>query len=148
MNKLNVYCCLVCGIYFRGRGKNTYAYMHSLEVSGHHLFINLHDQRVFCLPDNYEVEDISLQDLKHNLAPRYSKHEIMKCDVEKVFATSLDGIRFIPGCIGLNNIKANDYVNVIIQAICRIGPLRDYFLSSLETRVEKVSTYIYIYIYI
>lgn len=34
----------------------------------------------------------------------------------------------IPGFIGLNNIKANDYVNVVVQAISHIPTIRDYFL--------------------
>jgi len=28
----------------------------------------------------------------------------------------------------LNNLKATDYVNIIIQSLCRIPPLRDFFL--------------------
>jgi U4/U6.U5 tri-snRNP-associated protein 2 len=33
------------------------------------------------------------------------------------------------GFIGLNNIKANDYVNVVIQALAHVKPLRDFFLA-------------------
>lgn len=32
------------------------------------------------------------------------------------------------GIIGLNNIKRNDYVNVVIQALSHVGDLRDFFL--------------------
>lgn len=53
---LNVYACLICGKYYQGRGRNTHAYLHALETN-HHMFINLHNARVFCLPDNYEVTD-------------------------------------------------------------------------------------------
>lgn len=65
LSNLNVYACLVCGKYYQGRGKNTHAYFHSLE-QGHHVFINLHDQKIYCLPDNYEVDDMSLNDIKVN----------------------------------------------------------------------------------
>ena len=41
LNNLNVYACLVCGKYYQGRAKGTYAYIHSLELD-HHVFINLH----------------------------------------------------------------------------------------------------------
>lgn len=34
----------------------------------------------------------------------------------------------IEGFVGLNNIKANDYVNVMVQALGHIQPLRDHFL--------------------
>lgn len=33
------------------------------------------------------------------------------------------------GIIGLNNIKRNDYVNVVIQALARVGDLRNFFLK-------------------
>ncbi len=35
----------------------------------------------------------------------------------------------MPGLVGLNNMKANDYANVAIQVLTRIGPLRDFFLQ-------------------
>jgi len=53
---LNVYACLICGKYYQGRGRNTHAYLHSLETN-HHMYINLHNAKVYCLPDNYEVID-------------------------------------------------------------------------------------------
>lgn len=59
----NVYCCLVCGIYFQGRTPNTYAYMHSIDFD-HHVFVNMHNKRIYCLPDDYEVFDASLNDIK------------------------------------------------------------------------------------
>lgn len=37
---------------------------------------------------------------------------------------------YIPGYIGLNNIKANDYLNVIIHALLHVAPLRDFLLLS------------------
>ena len=46
---MNVYCCLVCGKYFRGRGKSTEAHTHSVEVF-HHVYMNLHNAKIYCLP--------------------------------------------------------------------------------------------------
>lgn len=37
---------------------------------------------------------------------------------------------YLPGYIGLNNIKRHDHMNVIIQALMHIPPLRDYLLLS------------------
>jgi U4/U6.U5 tri-snRNP-associated protein 2 len=59
----NIYCCLVCGKYYQGRTPNTHAYTHSLEED-HHVFINMNNRRIFCLPDDYEVFDASLLDIK------------------------------------------------------------------------------------
>jgi U4/U6.U5 tri-snRNP-associated protein 2 len=30
----------------------------------------------------------------------------------------------MPGLVGLNNMKANDYANVVLQALARVGPIR------------------------
>ena len=37
---INIYGCLVCGKYFQGRGRTSYAYAHSIH-DDHHVFINL-----------------------------------------------------------------------------------------------------------
>lgn len=66
------------------------------------------------MPDNYEVEDASLNDIKYNLAPLYNKDLVEKLDSEPLFSRALDGIEFYPGCIGLNNLKNTDFVNVVI----------------------------------
>lgn len=47
---------------------------------------------------------------------------------EPINRIGLDGSAFSPGCLGLNNLKQTDYINVIIQSLCRISPLRDYCL--------------------
>ena len=49
LSNQNVYGCLVCGRFFQGRGKSTQAYTHSVQA-GHHVFINLHNTKVYCLP--------------------------------------------------------------------------------------------------
>ncbi|PKI66405.1 hypothetical protein CRG98_013207, partial [Punica granatum] len=68
LSNLNVYACLVCGKYYQGRGKKSHAYTHSLEA-GHHVYINLQTEKVYCLPDGYEINDPSLDDIRHVLNP-------------------------------------------------------------------------------
>lgn len=63
LSTTNVYCCLVCGKYFQGRTLNTYASKHSMEMD-HHVFISMKNGRIYCLPDDYEVFDSSLNDIK------------------------------------------------------------------------------------
>jgi U4/U6.U5 tri-snRNP-associated protein 2 len=70
LSNLNVYACLVCGKYYQGRGKKSHAYTHSLEA-GHHVYINLLTEKVYCLPDGYEINDPSLDDIRHVLNPRF-----------------------------------------------------------------------------
>lgn len=71
LNNQNVYVCLVCGKYYQGKSRSTHAYTHSLEAD-HHIFMNLHDSRIYCLPDMYEVVDHSLADIKYNLNPLFT----------------------------------------------------------------------------
>nr|BAE87676.1 unnamed protein product [Macaca fascicularis] len=53
LSHINAYACLVCGKYFQGRGLKSHAYIHSVQFS-HHVFLNLHTLKFYCLPDNYK----------------------------------------------------------------------------------------------
>jgi U4/U6.U5 tri-snRNP-associated protein 2 len=137
LSNINVYACLCCGKYYQGRGNSTEAYTHSLEYD-HHLFINLNDQRIFCIPDGYEVIHNSLSDIKFNLKPVFTKEDLLKIDSTDKTFKALDGTEYVPGCIGLNNIKKTDYVNVFVQSLCRITPLRNYFLQYEDNSADLV----------
>lgn len=127
LSNLNVYACLVCGKYFQGRGLKSHAYTHSLEA-GHHVFINLQTERAYCLPDGYEINDPSLEDIRHVLNPRFTKEQVLNLDKNKQWSRALDGSNYVPGMVGLNNIKETDFVNVTIQSLMRVTPLRNFFL--------------------
>jgi U4/U6.U5 tri-snRNP-associated protein 2 len=45
LSDIHVYACLVCGKYFQGRGKSSYAYAHSVH-DDHHVFMNLESSKV------------------------------------------------------------------------------------------------------
>ncbi|WJX44935.1 hypothetical protein P8452_31857 [Trifolium repens] len=127
LSNLNVYACLVCGKYYQGRGKRSHAYTHSLEA-GHHVYINLHTEKVYCLPDGYEINDPSLDDIRHVLNPRFTAKDVEQLDKNKQWSRALDGSSYLPGMVGLNNIKETDFVNVTIQSLMRVTPLRNFFL--------------------
>ncbi|CAN4081803.1 unnamed protein product [Withania somnifera] len=112
LTNLNVYGCLVCG---------------NLEA-GHHVFINLRTEKVYCLPDGYEVIDPSLDDIIHVLNPRFTQEQVEQLDKSRQWCRALDGSDYLPGTVGLNNIKETDFVNVTIQSLMRVTPLRNYFL--------------------
>lgn len=48
----------------------------------------------------------------------------------------LPGIDYMPGLIGLNNMRQNDYANVIVQALMRILPIRYAWGQLLWLRVK------------
>lgn len=42
---------------------------------------------------------------------------------------TVNGTIYSPGIVGMNNIKANDYCNVILQSLSHVNPIRDFFLN-------------------
>ncbi|KAJ2635532.1 U4 U6.U5 tri-snRNP-associated protein, partial [Coemansia sp. RSA 1694] len=135
----NIYACLVCGKYYQGRGKQTHAYFHSIN-EGHHVFINLRTLGIYVLPDNYEVDDKSLNDIKAAVRPTYSAERVALLDSTCDSAHDLSGKRYIPGLVGLNRIKCNDYMNAVVQALAHVPPIRDamLLLSDLEHKSPLV----------
>jgi len=127
LSKINVYACLVCGKYFQGRGVGTHAYLHSVSVD-HHVFLNLSTLKFYCLPDNYQIIDSSLNDITYVLRPTFSTKDIEGLDSSGKNARAFDGTSYLPGIVGLNNIKANDYCNVILHGLSHVSSIRDFFL--------------------
>ncbi|EGS17236.1 ubiquitin thiolesterase-like protein [Thermochaetoides thermophila DSM 1495] len=127
LSNINVYACLVCGKYYQGRGPNTHAYFHALDED-HHVFINLSTQKVYVLPEGYEVKSKSLDDIKYVSDPRYTRQEVAEFDRKPRTSYTLQGKEYTPGFVGMNNIKENDYLNVIVQALSHVSPLRNFFL--------------------
>ena len=109
-----MYACLVCGKYFQGRGQNTHAYTHSVSEE-HRVYLNLETKKFYCLPDNYEVIDPSLADIVYVLNPTFTPEFIKKLETSAREVRAFHGGVYLPGIVGLNNIKANDYCNVILQ---------------------------------
>ncbi|KAK1811424.1 Ubiquitin carboxyl-terminal hydrolase 10 [Friedmanniomyces endolithicus] len=116
LSNINVYACLVCGKYFSGRGTKTPAYFHALEV-GHHVYINMETKKVYVLPEGYEVKSKSLDDIKVVVDPRFTPDEVKAFDRRREPSWDLLSRKYLPGFVGLNNIKANDYLNVVYNGV-------------------------------
>ena len=104
LSRINCYACLVCGKYFQGRGSNTHAYTHSVS-DNHRVFLNLETKKFYCLPDNYQVIDASLGDILYVLNPTFTPELIQRLATSSKEARAYDGTKYIPGVVGLNNIK-------------------------------------------
>lgn len=136
LSNINIYACLVCGSYYQGRGPKSQAYFHALDVE-HHVYINLGTKKVYVLPDGYETESKALDDIKYVVDPTFTKETVAKLDKSRPVAWDLQGKKYNPGFIGMNNIKANDYFNVICHTLAHVVPLRNYFsLEDLSARPE------------
>ena len=132
LSKINVYACLICGKYFQGRGIGTHAYIHSMSVD-HRVFLNISTLKFYCLPDNYEIKDSSLSDITYVLRPTFTSKDILDLDKLGKPCRAYDGTTYLPGIVGLNNIKSNDYCNVVLQALSHVSPIRNYFLLESNT---------------
>ena len=121
-----------------GRGIKSHAYTHSVLLS-HHVYINLSTFRFYCLPDNYEVIDSSLDDIKYVLNPTFTLEQISALDKNTKMSRAYDNTLYLPGIVGLNNIKANDYSNVVLQALVNVDVLRDYFMRDENYSNVKVA---------
>ncbi|WFD33557.1 3-isopropylmalate dehydrogenase [Malassezia cuniculi] len=131
LSNMNIYACLVCGKYFQGRGKRTPALLHSIN-DGHRVFIHLDTTQVYILPENYTVDDASLHDIQRLLKLTYDEETIARLDARNAQARGLGALTYIPGFVGLNNISHNDAMNVVVQALAHVPPLRNYLLRGGE----------------
>ena len=127
LSNINVYACLVCGRYFQGRGPKSHAYFHALEVD-HHVYVNMETKRVYVLPEGYEVHKKSLDDIKYVVDPKFSEQDVKNLDRIARESTDLSNKKYRPGYVGMNNIKANDYLNVVVQTLAHVVPIRNFFL--------------------
>ncbi|KAL3728417.1 hypothetical protein ACJRO7_033061 [Eucalyptus globulus] len=59
---------------------------------------------------------------------RFTREQVVQIDKNKQWSRALDGSDYLPGMVGLNNIKETDFVNVTIQSLMRVTPLRNFFL--------------------
>lgn len=134
LSNTNVYACLTCGKYFQGRGRSSHAYFHAIDQN-HHVYINLQSLKIYVLPEGYEVTSHSLDDIKYVADPVYTKAQVAKLDRNKEVAYDLAHNEYKPGFVGMNNIKENDYENVVVQALAHVAPLRNFMM--LEKFGEK-----------
>lgn len=124
----NVYACLVCGVFLQGRGEFTPAHTHSLQ-NKHYLYIHLTTGKCYCLPEMYEVEDAGLSDIQFNLNPVFCEEEIAHLTANPPISRAIDGVRYLSGTVGLNNLKASDYLNTVLQVLYTVPELRNTLLA-------------------
>lgn len=136
LSNVNVYACLVCGRYYQGRGPKSQAYFHALE-EGHHVYINMETRKVYVLPEGYEVKSSSLDDIKFVADPKLPAADVKLLDKTPRTEWDLLGRKYTPGFVGMNNLKANDYFNVVTHALAHVTPLRNYLmLEDLSSRPQ------------
>jgi U4/U6.U5 tri-snRNP-associated protein 2 len=112
------------------------------------VYINLQTLKVYVLPESYEVKSAALDDIKYVVNPTFTKSQVVRLDKDNEDKYTLTNEKYLPGTrqgvtytdvgfVGLNNLKANDYTNVVVQLLTHVPPLRNFFmLENLESRAE------------
>lgn len=88
---------------------------------------------MYVLPDGYPVSDPSLEDISFVLSPSFTSTSVSTLSRPQHLSKpsyDLSSKPYIPGYIGLNDIKRNDYMNVIIHSLLHVSTLRDHLLLS------------------
>lgn len=122
LSSINVYCCLVCGKYFEGRSESSPAYNHAIS-SNHQKYLSFETEKFYLLPEGKEIP--SQQDVIDYLNPRYTQRDI---ELLPRISFDLHTKKYLVGYVGLNNIKNNDYANVVVQVLAHIEPIRNHYL--------------------
>jgi U4/U6.U5 tri-snRNP-associated protein 2 len=73
------------------------------------------------------------------LSPTFKPEQLQKIDTGLVPSHDLSNTPYLPGFIGLNNIKANSYMNVVLQALLHVPPLRDHFIFTSQPSPNNAS---------
>ena len=149
LSPLHIYACLVCGKYFQGRGPRSWASKHAMDQD-HRVFLKISDEpgessskgNVYILPEGTRLKDekslAALSDIQYLLEPTYTDKQIRRLDApDQRDSVDLLSRRYKPGFVGLNNLGGNDYMNVVIQALAHVKPLRDFLIRNGAGKPNK-----------
>ena len=65
--------------------------------------------------------------------------DLKQLDKNKTFYHVPSGDEYLPGMMGMNVIGKGDYINVVVQALSHIVPIRDFFLVPSNYAYSKSS---------
>lgn len=62
--------------------------------------------------------------------PQFTREERESLDASTALRRDRQGVAYLPGFVGLNNLKCTDFINVVLQAVAHVRPLRSELLNS------------------
>lgn len=137
MERSDLYICLTCGKYLKGRSTNTPAHNHSQQFE-HSLYMDLESLKFFILPENEEFYHQDLEDVRYAARPTYSNEQIEALDLKSFDSSPADlhGRHFTRGFLGINNATStnsnatnSDFITVCLHSIFHIKEIRNFLLS-------------------
>ena len=133
----NIYVCLTCGKNFQGRAFNSPMHVHAVNCV-HRLFMSLTDGKCVVMPDNVDVEMPDLDDIRRALLIRGPPLDLVEGE-DSLVRMDAHEKAYICGFVGLNNPRRT-HINVILQVMTHIAPLKQYYLKNIPTVTNKVET--------
>lgn len=82
------------------------------------------------------MSDPSLNDILAVLHPRFKSSFLPALSSLPNPSYTLDSKSFLPGYVGLNNMKEHDYLNVILQLFLHVPPIRTFFLDPNSPQLQ------------
>lgn len=79
------------------------------------------------------------------LEPTFTLASVTELENENPHSIDLNGHSYLPGYVGLNNIKSNDYVNAVVQGLSQVVPLRKYLLLNKFETFPELGILLYSY---
>ena len=95
------------------------------------------NSQFYVLPEGYLVSDPSLNDILYVLNPKYRSSTLPRLSKLPPPSYTLSSQPYLPGYIGLNNIKKNDYLNVILHLLLHVPPVRTFFLDHNAPELQE-----------
>ena len=72
------------------------------------------------------------------LDPEYTTDDIKQLDSNSRVYRVPSGDEYLPGVMGMNVIGKTDYINVVVEALSHVTPIRDFFLIPSNYSYSKV----------
>lgn len=72
------------------------------------------------------------------LDPEYTLNDIKQLDSNSRVYRVPSGDEYLPGIMGMNVIGKTDYINVVVEALSQVNPIRDFFLIPSNYSYSKV----------
>jgi U4/U6.U5 tri-snRNP-associated protein 2 len=86
------------------------------------------------------VTDPSLNDILNVLNPRFKPSALPALThLPAEPSYTLAGTPFVPGYIGINNVKKNDYLTVILHLLLHIPPIRTFLLDPRTPELQPTA---------
>lgn len=82
------------------------------------------------------------------MKPTFAKDQIAALDENTKLSRAYGGVTYYPGIVGLNNIKANDYCNVVLHVSFGFHIINTVFLRLFLSNICRINSVYFLYIII